>query len=138
MDSAVKSISVVIKGPDAIAGSILTILSIEGIVIAMIGATNIVSHKEIPTTKAILTGSIAKDAFSVAKAKVVPNAIDPITRPFNIPVRISRIEFFRKPFSFVENIFKVTANVCVATFPADPEIKGWKITRIAAAVITLS
>lgn len=52
MNNAAISMSVVIKGPDATAGSNFNLSSVTGIIMAIIGEIIMVSHKDKPTTKA--------------------------------------------------------------------------------------
>jgi hypothetical protein len=123
-DIADISIKVVMNGPLATAGSTLISFNKSGMDTAMIGATNTVNHKDRPTTNAILKGLAATDGLIVIKISVITNAKTPIIKPLIIPVIISRYEFFLIPSSFFDNILNVTASVCVATLPADPEISG--------------
>ena len=124
MMRVVTSMMVVMKGPEATAGSNLSALMVNGMRIASIGAINTVIHKDNPTMKEIRSGCVVSDVFKNETTNVIPKAMHPMTNPFISPVSISLDEFLIKPFSFVLNILSVTANVCVATFPADAEIKG--------------
>ena len=72
----------------------------------------------------MLNGLVATDGLIVVNISVITNAKTPIIKPLIMPVIISRYEFFLIPSSFLDNILNVTASVCVATLPAEPEISG--------------
>ena len=76
-DIAVISIIVVINGPLATAGSILKSFNVIGTITAIIGAISTVSHKDSPTTSAIVKGMSVKDLLIDVKINVIPKSCKP-------------------------------------------------------------
>ncbi len=115
------SLTVVMNGPDAMAGSSFNLLIMSGIVEPMTAEMPNVQRIEIPTIMANIQfpyNNVINDVISSIQIK-------PIIKPV---LNSLRIIFQKLPFSIVPSASPrtATANDCVPIFPAEPIIIGIK------------
>src|SRR5699024_1555301 len=135
-DVCSSDLNVVIKGPEATAGSKPSLSIASGINTPKIGEIITVIHSDKPTTTAKANG--CAEFMALAKKKAITNEAAPMINPVKTPVITSLLPFLSAALGFLFRILKVTANVCVATSPEASKISGWKKAKTATATKTSS